>query len=228
MTATVVGKHEELSVHDSPRGEWSRDYRVGVEFRTADGAIGSSSVRVARGRFDSLQIGEHIAIRYLPALPHYARLADRSTAQVLREAVSVFLDDSFLTPLLTWLVMGGAALLLLAQFTTAAVFIAGVLWIVPIVAIAAILYWLFGSGKLPVGLPTLAFGYLIGLPLGLLFPPAAMGAVAGTAAGHAWREPGARTLIVVLVIFVMLVAAVELPLAAATVDGPLLPPLPFP
>jgi len=64
----------------------------------------------------------------------------------------------------------------------------------PIVAIAAILYWLFGSGKLPVGLPTLAFGYLIGLPLGLLFPPAAMGAVAGTAAGHAWREPGARTL----------------------------------
>jgi MFS family permease len=97
----------------------------------------------------------------------------------------------------------------------------GVLWIVPVVAIAAILYWLFGSGKLPVGLPTLAFGYLIGLPLGLFFPPAAMGAVAGTAAGHAWREPGARALIVVLVIFIMLVAAVELPLAAATVDSPL-------
>jgi hypothetical protein len=96
----------------------------------------------------------------------------------------------------------------------------GVLWVVPIVAIAAILYWLFGSGKLPVGLPTLAFGYLIGLPLGLLFPPAAMGAVAGTAAGHAWREPGARTLIVVLVIVIMLVAAVELPLAAATLDTP--------
>jgi len=49
--------------------------------------------------------------------------------------------------------------------------------------------------------------------------PAAMGAVAGTAAGHAWREPGARALIVVLVVFIMLVAAVELPLAAATADG---------
>ena len=97
----------------------------------------------------------------------------------------------------------------------------GVLWIVPVVAIAAILYWLFGSGKLPVALPTLAFGYLIGLPLGLFFPPAAMGAVAGTAAGHAWREPGARLLIVLLVIFIMLIAAVELPLAAATVQGPL-------
>jgi len=68
----------------------------------------------------------------------------------------------------------------------------------------------------------LAIAYLIGLPLGLVFPPAAMGAVAGTAAGHAWREPGARALIVVLVIFLMLVAAVELPLAAATVGGPFL------
>lgn len=97
----------------------------------------------------------------------------------------------------------------------------GVLWVLPVVAIAAILYWLFGSGKLPVGGPMLAIAYLAGLPLGLVFPPAAMGAVAGTAAGHAWREPGARALIVVLVIFIMLVAAVELPLAAATLDRPL-------
>jgi hypothetical protein len=98
----------------------------------------------------------------------------------------------------------------------------GVLWVLPVVAIAGILYWLFGSGKLPVAGPMLAIAYLVGLPLGLLFPPAAMGAVAGTAAGHAWREPGARALIVVLVIFIMLVAAVELPLAAATGDGQLL------
>jgi hypothetical protein len=98
----------------------------------------------------------------------------------------------------------------------------GVLWVLPVVAIAGILYWLFGSGKLPVGLPMLAIAYLVGLPLGLFFPPAAMGAVAGTAAGHAWREPGARTLIVVLVIFIMLVAAVELPLAAASANFPIL------
>jgi len=95
----------------------------------------------------------------------------------------------------------------------------GILWVLPVVAIAGILYWLFGSGKLPVGLPMLAIAYLAGLPLGLVFPPAAMGAVAGTAAGHAWREPGARAQIVVLVIVIMLVAAVELPLAAATVTA---------
>ena len=130
VIATVVRKHEELSVHDSPRGEWSRDYRVGVEFRTVGGAIGSSSVRVARDRFDSLHIGDHISIRYLPALPHYARMADRSTARVLREALTVFLDDSFLTPLLAWLVIGAAALWMLAQISTAAVFISGVVWLV--------------------------------------------------------------------------------------------------
>lgn len=130
VIATVTHKHEEVSVHDSPRGEWSRDYRVGVEFQAADGALGSSSVRVSRARFDSLQIGEHIAIRYLPALPRYARMADRSTAKVLREALSVFLDDSFLTPVLTWLLVGGAALWILAQFATAAVFVAGVTWII--------------------------------------------------------------------------------------------------
>jgi hypothetical protein len=96
----------------------------------------------------------------------------------------------------------------------------GILWVLPVVAIAGILYWLFGSGKLPVGGPMLAIAYLVGLPLGLVFPPAAMGAVAGTAAGHAWREPGARTLIVVLVIFIMLIAAVELPLAAASANFP--------
>ncbi len=95
----------------------------------------------------------------------------------------------------------------------------GILFVVPVVAVAAILYWAFGSGKLPLALPTLAVAYLISLPLALVFPPAAMGAVAGTAAGHAWREPGARALIATLVILIMLVAAVELPLAAASADG---------
>lgn len=38
----------------------------------------------------------------------------------------------------------------------------GVLFMLPVVAIASILYWLFGSGKLLMGLPTLAIGYLIG------------------------------------------------------------------
>lgn len=95
----------------------------------------------------------------------------------------------------------------------------GILFVLPAVAVASILYWAFGSGKVPLALPTLAVGYLAGLPLALLFPPAAMGLVAGTAAGHAWRAPGARTLISTLVIFIMLIATFELPLAAAAVEA---------
>ena len=95
----------------------------------------------------------------------------------------------------------------------------GILFIVPAVAVAAILYWAFGSGRVPLMLPTLAIGYLASLPVALLFPPAAMGLVAGTAAGHAWRAPGARTLITMLVIFIMLIATFELPMAAASVEA---------
>jgi hypothetical protein len=97
--------------------------------------------------------------------------------------------------------------------------LSGAVFVLPVM-IAGLLYWLFGSGRIPLSLPTLAVGYLVGLPLALVFPPAAMGTVAGTAAGHAWRSPGARTLIAMLVIVIMLVAMVELPLAAATVDAP--------
>lgn len=99
----------------------------------------------------------------------------------------------------------------------------GVLFVLPAVAVAAILYWAFGSGKVPLVLPTLAIGYLASLPVALLFPPAAMGLVAGTAAGHAWRTPGARTLITMLVIFIMLIATFELPMAAAAVEAAALP-----
>ena len=93
----------------------------------------------------------------------------------------------------------------------------GMLFVLPVVALAAVLYWAFGSGRLPLALPTLATGYLVALPLGLLFAPAAMGVVAGTAAGHSWRAPGARALISTLVVFLMLIASIELPLAAAAV-----------
>ncbi|HET7700616.1 MAG TPA: hypothetical protein VFM06_07085 [Candidatus Limnocylindria bacterium] len=93
----------------------------------------------------------------------------------------------------------------------------GILFVLPVVGLAAVLYWAFGSGKLPLRLATLATGYLVALPLGLLFPPAAMGIVAGTAAGHSWRAPGARVLISTLVISLMLIASIELPLAAAAV-----------
>ncbi len=92
----------------------------------------------------------------------------------------------------------------------------GIAFAVPVVMLAAALYWAFGSGRVSIALPTLALSYFAGLTLALILPTLTMGTVAGTAAGHAWRSPGARTLIAILVILLMLVGTFELPLAAAT------------
>lgn len=81
--------------------------------------------------------------------------------------------------------------------------------------LAAILFWAFGSGRLPTNTLTLAIGYLIAPALALVAPLVAMGTVAGTAAGHAWRAPTSRTAIALLVIAIMLVIAFGLPFGLA-------------
>ena len=92
----------------------------------------------------------------------------------------------------------------------------GMLFVLPVVAFAALLYWAFASEKVRASFGTLAIGYLGGLFLALLLPTLAMGAVAGTAAGHAWQRPGARGAISFLVVLLMLVGVFELPMAAAS------------
>ena len=112
------------------------------------------------------------------------------------------------------------------QASTAAVVdlvMLGVLFVVPVIAFAALLYGAFASGKVHVSFGTLAIGYLGGLFLALVMPTLAMGAVAGTAAGHSWQTPRARGAISLLVVLLMLVAVFELPLAAGLATLPALP-----
>jgi hypothetical protein len=100
----------------------------------------------------------------------------------------------------------------------------GVLFVVPVVAFAALLYWEYASGKVHASFGTLALGYLSGLLLALVLPTLAMGAVAGTAAGHSWQNPRARGAVSLLVVLLMLVAVFELPMAvAASASLPALP-----
>jgi len=92
----------------------------------------------------------------------------------------------------------------------------GVLFVLPVVALAAIFYWAFASGRITASFGTLALGYIGGLFLALLLPTLTMGAVAGTAAGHSWHKPNARTAISFLVVLLMFVGVFELPMAAAS------------
>lgn len=129
VTATVSSKREEMAIHDSPIGEWSRWYRLGVEFRRSDGAPGRATLTVSRERFDSIREGNRIAIRYLPAFPLLARSAEHSTVQVLRNVGAEVAADPFFAGALTWFVLGGAGLWLMARLGTTAVFTAGAVWI---------------------------------------------------------------------------------------------------
>jgi len=91
----------------------------------------------------------------------------------------------------------------------------GVIFVLPVVGLAALLYWSFTSEKVHASFGTLALGYLGGLFLALVLPTLTMGAVAGTAAGHSWQKPRARTAISFLVVLLMFVGVFELPMAAA-------------
>ena len=90
----------------------------------------------------------------------------------------------------------------------------GMLFVLPVVAFAAVLYWAFASGKVSASFGTLAIGYLGGAVLALLLPTLTMGAVAGTAAGNSWQHPNSRGRIAFLVLLLMFVGVFELPIVA--------------
>jgi hypothetical protein len=90
----------------------------------------------------------------------------------------------------------------------------GMLFVLPVVALAAVLYWAYASGKVSASFGTLALGYLGGACLALVLPTLTMGAVAGTAAGNSWQHPNSRGRIAFLVLLLMFVGVFELPIVA--------------
>jgi hypothetical protein len=91
----------------------------------------------------------------------------------------------------------------------------GMLFVLPVVALAAVLYWAFASYKLSASFGILALGYLGGALLAFLLPTLTMGAVAGTAAGNSWQHPGSTGRIRFLVVLLMFVGVFELPVFAS-------------
>jgi hypothetical protein len=90
--------------------------------------------------------------------------------------------------------------------------------------VAAAFYLPLKSGRISTNGIVLAIGYLIGLPLALLYPMITMGTVAGTAAGHAWKSPGSKMFIAILVIILMAIAIFGIPyLLSSGTLAPILP-----
>ena len=99
----------------------------------------------------------------------------------------------------------------------------GTIFVLVPAIIAAVIYLPLKSGRIPTNAIVLASGYLIGLALLFFYPypMVTMGTVAGTAAGHAWTSPGAKTFIAILVIILMAIAVFGVPYVLS--GAPLLP-----
>ena len=139
------------------------------------------------------------------------RWSGRSGARLLLFTVGLVLGAASAFPMDYLLFRAGAFdALALADVT-----LVGMLFVLPVLALAAVLSWAFASGKVQASFGTLALGYVGGLFLALLLPTLTMGAVAGTAAGNSWQHPNSRGRIAFLVLLLMFVGVFELPMAAA-------------
>lgn len=128
-TARVTSKQEEISVQRVPAGGWYRWHRLGVEFGTRDGSASMATVTVPQARYDAVQPGDSIGVKYLPFFPLLARAADQSTGSALRDAAVQFGADPFLAPLILWLIAGAAGLWIAARIASALIVVTGLGWI---------------------------------------------------------------------------------------------------
>ena len=125
VTGHVAAKQERIVVGHEPSGEWDRYYEVGAVFELAGGGSSQATVRVPPERYDRLQIGDPIALRYLSEFPLLARTTDRSTASVVGELAWGVAG----IPILVWLVSGLIMLWIAARLGTVPVLAAGIVWL---------------------------------------------------------------------------------------------------
>ena len=125
VVARVASKTEEINVAHDPQGGWYRYYRVGAEFDAA-GTLMSATVTVDRARYDALRLGDSLEIRYLPALPVFARTPDRSTGSVAIQAAHQLLGNR----LIWWLVVGCLAMVIVARIGMVLIVATGLFWMV--------------------------------------------------------------------------------------------------
>ena len=142
------------------------------------------------------------------------RWSGRSGPRLLLFTVGLVLASASAFPLeyLLFPPAGDVEMLALADVT-----LLGMLFVLPVVALAAALYWAFASNKVSASFGTLALGYLGGALLALVLPTLTMGAVAGTAAGNSWQHPGSRGRIALLLLLLIFVGVFELPIVVTRV-----------
>jgi hypothetical protein len=125
VLAPVQSKSERVTLMHDPQGGWYRWYELGVGVGNSGAGPWIATIEVPEERYDSIRIGDSVAVRYLPQLPLFARASDRSTAMVAREAV----QRVGIIPLLLWITCGVAGLWIAARIGTPVILAGGLAWI---------------------------------------------------------------------------------------------------
>jgi hypothetical protein len=125
VTGRVIGRQERVIVGHEPSGQWRRYYEVAAAFDLPGGGSSQATVRVTPERYDSLRMGDRIALRYLPQFPLLARTTDRSTAGIVSELAWNLAG----IPLLVWFVGGIVAFGIAAPLGPIPVLAAGGAWL---------------------------------------------------------------------------------------------------
>lgn len=83
--AVVTRKYEGYRLNRDPDGGWRRRLSVWARFRTPQGVEHTSELMLGDADYDSLTVGSHLRVRYLPIYPYTTRPVARTTLIQARE-----------------------------------------------------------------------------------------------------------------------------------------------
>jgi hypothetical protein len=125
VTGAVTGKREEIHAENEPTGGWYSRRFLEVDIPRLAAVGLKASVRVDSAQYAAIHAGDRVRVRYLTCCPIFARLDGRTTRQVSWEAAREFASS----PVLDWVLVGVAALVVASRIATPIVVVTGVTWL---------------------------------------------------------------------------------------------------
>ena len=83
--AVVFQKYEGYRLNRDPDGGWRRRLVVWTRFKAANGTGHTSELMLGNGDYDTVSVGSHLRVRYLPVYPYTTRLVTRTTLMQARD-----------------------------------------------------------------------------------------------------------------------------------------------
>jgi len=124
--AVVMQKYEGYRLNRDPDGGWRRRLVVWTRFHTPNGTNHTSELMLGNGDYDSITVGSHLRVRYLPVYPYTTRLVTRTTLMQARE---LFTPETTRGRWMALLLLFAPLTLLIGRLTKIAGFAVAAIWL---------------------------------------------------------------------------------------------------